>query len=165
MSKNTACGFFLVASILLAGCASNSKNSGVPNATESNTSQASLDGQDIKGQTATCGNGPNEKTFTIEVFEKTLDLGMGFKTTTWTYGQTTPGPLLETCEGDKVTITLKNNTDVSHGLEIATLLRLMPPNTDTLVLPEFLILLECLCITAPPVPLPIYTSKPAWVEQ
>lgn len=118
MSKSTVSGFFLAISILLMGCTLSEKSASTSNAMESNTPRSSLDGQDyLKGQNSTCGNGPSEKTFNIEVFEKTLDLGMGFKTTTWTYGQTTPGPLLETCEGDKVTINLKNNTDVIHGLD------------------------------------------------
>lgn len=76
-----------------------------------------FDGHNIKGQKITCGNGPTKRTFPIEVFEKTLDLGMGFKTTTWTYGETMPGPTIEACEGDTVTISLKNNTDVTHGLD------------------------------------------------
>lgn len=70
----------------------------------------------IKGQAATC-SGPREKAFTLEAREATLDLGMGVRFNAWTYNGTMPGPTLEVCEGDSVTITLVNRANASHGLD------------------------------------------------
>jgi nitrite reductase (NO-forming) len=70
----------------------------------------------LKGQIATCG-GAHGKSFTLETREVQVDLGMGFKFEAWTYNGLLPGPVLEACEGDTVTITLTNHGETSHGLD------------------------------------------------
>jgi nitrite reductase (NO-forming) len=70
----------------------------------------------VKGQLATC-NGPHEKTFNIDVIEKTVELGMGMTFAAWTYDGRIPGPTIEACEGDKVTINVNNKGTTSHGLD------------------------------------------------
>ena len=70
----------------------------------------------LAGQAATC-SGPREKTFTLEARETTVDLGMGVRFAAWTYNGKLPGPTLEACEGDRVTIVLSNHASTSHGLD------------------------------------------------
>jgi nitrite reductase (NO-forming) len=70
----------------------------------------------LAGQSATCA-GPREKTFTLEAREATIDLGMGVRFNAWTYNGVLPGPTLEACEGDHVTIKLANHANTSHGLD------------------------------------------------
>ena len=70
----------------------------------------------VKGQQATC-NGPREKTFSLDVIETTVDLGMGTTFAAWTYNGRIPGPTIEACEGDKVTINVNNKGTTSHGLD------------------------------------------------
>ena len=70
----------------------------------------------LAGQAATCA-GSREKKFTLEAREATVDLGMGVRFAAWTYNGTLPGPVLEACEGDRVTITLANHANTSHGLD------------------------------------------------
>jgi nitrite reductase (NO-forming) len=70
----------------------------------------------VKGQEAAC-DGPREKTFSLDVIETTVDLGMGTTFAAWTYNGRIPGPTIETCEGDKVTINVTNKGTTSHGLD------------------------------------------------
>lgn len=70
----------------------------------------------VAGQQKTCG-GPHEKTFDLTVIEKTVDLGMGTRFGAWTYDGRLPGPTLEACEGDVVTINVHNSGTTSHGLD------------------------------------------------
>lgn len=70
----------------------------------------------MKGQIATC-NGHREKTFTLEAGETTVELGMGLKFAAWTYNGVLPGPVLEACEGDTVTIVMTNHAEAFHGLD------------------------------------------------
>ena len=70
----------------------------------------------VAGQQKTC-DGPREKTFTLDVVETTVDLGMGTTFAAWTYGGRLPGPTLEVCEGDRVTIEVHNKGTTSHGLD------------------------------------------------
>jgi len=71
----------------------------------------------IIGQRATCA-GPREKSFTLDVIEVAdLDLGMSTTFTAWTYGGRLPGPTIEACEGDTVTIVVHNQGTTSHGLD------------------------------------------------
>src|SRR5215468_10017842 len=69
----------------------------------------------LAGQAATC-SGPHQKTFTFEAQETTVDLGMATKFMAWTYNGTIPGPVMEACEGDEVTITMSNHAEIAHGL-------------------------------------------------
>lgn len=70
----------------------------------------------MTGQMATCA-APHDKSFTLETRETRVDLGMGLRFDAWTYNGQLPGPVLEACEGDTVTITLTNHGDTSHGLD------------------------------------------------
>ena len=70
----------------------------------------------VKGQQATCG-GPRQKIFNLDVVETTVDLGMGTKFAAWTYNGRIPGPAIEACEGDQVTIHVTNKGTTSHGLD------------------------------------------------
>lgn len=68
------------------------------------------------GQQATCA-GPPQKTFDLDVVETTVDLGMGTRFAAWTYQGRLPGPTIEACEGDRVTIRVHNKGTTSHGLD------------------------------------------------
>jgi nitrite reductase (NO-forming) len=70
----------------------------------------------LAGQTVTCA-GSREKIFALEAREATIDLGMGVRFNAWTYNGQLPGPVLEACEGDHVTIKLTNHAGTSHGLD------------------------------------------------
>jgi nitrite reductase (NO-forming) len=70
----------------------------------------------VAGQQKTCA-GPREKTFTLNVSETTVELGMGTTFAAWTYEGRLPGPTIEACEGDIVTITVHNKATTSHGLD------------------------------------------------
>jgi nitrite reductase (NO-forming) len=70
----------------------------------------------VAGQQQTCA-GPREKRFNIDVIETTIDLGMGTTFAAWTYDGKIPGPTIEACEGDHVTITVNNKGTTAHGLD------------------------------------------------
>ena len=71
----------------------------------------------IAGQQKTCA-GPREKTFDIDVVETTgVDLGMGTTFAAWAYNGHIPGPTIETCQGDTVTLNVHNKGTTSHGLD------------------------------------------------
>jgi nitrite reductase (NO-forming) len=73
-------------------------------------------GQTVVGQRATC-NGPHHKSFAVEMVEVEVDLGQGLKTTAWTFSGTVPGPTIEACVGDTVTLTVTNKGTMAHGLD------------------------------------------------
>jgi nitrite reductase (NO-forming) len=105
---------FAVTTVIAAaiGCAS---PQGAPASTAS-IPFAAPDLPKLAGQLATCG-AVREKTFTLEARETELDLGLGIKFVAWVYNGILPGPTLEVCEGDHVTITVANHGEVSHGLD------------------------------------------------
>jgi nitrite reductase (NO-forming) len=104
--------FSLLASAMLAsGCAAPGRSAGLADGPF-----VAPDLPALEGQTATCA-GPHEKSFTLDAREATLDLGMGTQFAAWTYNGRLPGPVLEACEGDHVTITLTNHAGTSHGLD------------------------------------------------
>ena len=71
----------------------------------------------IAGQQATCA-GPREKAFNVDVIETTgVELGMGMTFAAWTYNGHVPGPTIEACEGDTVTIHVHNKGTTSHGMD------------------------------------------------
>jgi nitrite reductase (NO-forming) len=71
----------------------------------------------VAGQQQTCA-GPHEKTVDFNVVETSgLDLGMGTRFAAWTYNGRLPGPTIEACEGDVVTIRVHNTGTTSHGLD------------------------------------------------
>ena len=69
----------------------------------------------LKGQQPTCGAG--DKTFEIEMKEVRVQLSDDIQTEAWTFNGTVPGPVLEACVGDAVTIRLTNHGSMAHGLD------------------------------------------------
>jgi len=71
----------------------------------------------LNGQRATC-EAPHSKTFDLEVLE-TAGVELGLETTfaAWTYNGRIPGPTLEVCQGDTVTIHVRNSGTTFHGLD------------------------------------------------
>lgn len=72
--------------------------------------------QSLAGQAKICGH-PTPRTYDIEMGEVALDLGQGLKTTAWTFNGTIPGPILEACVGDTVTLNVTNKGTMAHGLD------------------------------------------------
>ena len=117
---------FIIVAAATAGCASAqppAREAGspavVPAASADNLARTPLTTKNmeaVKGQQATCA-GPREKTFNLDVIETTVDIGMGLTFAAWTYNGRIPGPPLEACEGDKVTINVNNKGTVAHGLD------------------------------------------------
>jgi nitrite reductase (NO-forming) len=71
----------------------------------------------VAGQRKTCTGG-RDKTFNLDVIETDgVDLGMGTRFAAWTYNGRVPGPTLEACEGDLITINVHNKGTTSHGLD------------------------------------------------
>jgi len=71
----------------------------------------------LKGQQAACA-GPRNKTFDLDVVETDgIELGLGTTFAAWTYDGRIPGPTIEVCEGDAVTIRVHNQGSTSHGLD------------------------------------------------
>ena len=71
----------------------------------------------VAGQQKACA-GLREKTVDLDVIEtKGVDLGMGFTFAAWAYNGHIPGPTIEACEGDTVTINVHNKGTTSHGLD------------------------------------------------
>lgn len=72
----------------------------------------------LAGQKDVCAAGPVHRTFRIAAKRADVNLGLGLKTQTWTYGGTLPGPVIEACEGDTVTIRMTNqDTDPVMGAD------------------------------------------------
>ena len=70
----------------------------------------------LKGQHATCAGEPH-KTFNIDMKELKVRLSNDIESVAWTFNGTVPGPALETCEGDTVTLMLTNHGSMAHGLD------------------------------------------------
>lgn len=71
----------------------------------------------VQGQQATCAE-PRDKVFDLDVIETSgVDLGLGTSFAAWTYDGRIPGPTIEVCEGDTVTINVHNRGETSHGLD------------------------------------------------
>jgi len=71
----------------------------------------------VVGQQKTCA-GPHEKIFDVDVIETPgVEIGMGMTFAAWTYNGHLPGPTIEACQGDIVTINVHNKGTTSHGLD------------------------------------------------
>jgi len=71
----------------------------------------------VIGQQKTCA-GPHEKIFDVDVIETPgVEIGMGMTFAAWTYNGHLPGPTIEACQGDIVTINVHNKGTTSHGLD------------------------------------------------
>ena len=68
------------------------------------------------GQQKTCA-GPRHKTVDLDVIETTVDLGLGTTFAAWTYQGRLPGPTIEACQGDTVTLNVHNKGTTAHGLD------------------------------------------------
>src|SRR5262245_3698642 len=104
----------LALSALIAGCAA--PQGATPEDTSNDAPFVGPDVPALAGQAVTCA-APREKKFALETREMTVDLGMGVKFNAWTYNGKLPGPALEACEGDRVTIVVTNHASTSHGLD------------------------------------------------
>lgn len=61
----------------------------------------------VAGQEKTCA-GPREKAFDLDVIETTgIELGLGTTFAAWGYNGRIPGPTIEACQGDRVTINVQ----------------------------------------------------------
>jgi nitrite reductase (NO-forming) len=101
---------WVVAALVLAGCGGRaSDQAGGPLTTKNMPA--------VAGQQKTC-DGPRDKRFELDVVETSgVDLGMSTTFAAWTYNGRLPGPTLEACEGDTVTIAVHNKGQTSHGLD------------------------------------------------
>jgi nitrite reductase (NO-forming) len=59
-----------------------------------------------------------QKSFTLTVEKKWVDIGGGMSYQAWAYDGTIPGPILHVNEGDEVSVQLLNHTPDAHGLNI-----------------------------------------------
>jgi len=99
----------VITSAFLAACGGRQGTVGPPLATKNMPA--------VAGQQATCA-GARDKTFNLDVVETTgVDLGMGMTFAAWTYNGRVPGPTIEACEGDTVTLNVHNTGTTSHGLD------------------------------------------------
>ncbi len=60
---------------------------------------------------------PANKTFTLKVEDKRIDIGLGLSYDAWTYDGAVPGPVLRVGQGDAVTVKLINPTAMAHGFD------------------------------------------------
>ena len=104
----------LASALTFAGCSASAH--AVGGSTELETEGVSR----LAGQQQTCA-GARQKSFALEARETTVDLGMGMRFQAWTYDGHLPAPTIEACEGDDVTITMKNHASTSHGLDAHSL--------------------------------------------
>ena len=70
----------------------------------------------LAGQKAVCAR-PREKTFRLTVQETSVELGAGTTFNAWAYDGRIPGPTIEVCVGDVVTIEVTNAGTTAHGLD------------------------------------------------
>src|SRR5690349_24010966 len=97
--NRTALLFLLLLLLTATACTTGRTTAATPDATPLSTRNIDA----VKGQKVTCA-GPTEKTFDLELIEKTVDLGLGTTFAAWTYNGRIPAPVIEACEGDKVVI-------------------------------------------------------------
>jgi nitrite reductase (NO-forming) len=71
----------------------------------------------IRGQRAILEESFLHRTFAIPIKEATVELGMGFRTNAMTFSGTMPGPVIESSEGDLITLNVPNQGEAAHGLD------------------------------------------------
>jgi nitrite reductase (NO-forming) len=72
----------------------------------------------LAGQKSACANGPRHRVFRIPAMKAPVKLGIGLTTEGWTFGGMMPGPVVEVCDGDTVTIIVPNeDTDPVYGTD------------------------------------------------
>jgi nitrite reductase (NO-forming) len=110
--NRTALLFLLLLLLTATACTTGRTTAATPDATPLSTRNIDA----VKGQKVTCA-GPTEKTFDLELIEKTVDLGLGTTFAAWTYNGRIPAPVIEACEGDKVVIRMNNRGTTAHGFD------------------------------------------------
>lgn len=70
----------------------------------------------LAGQEATCGRAARARTFELKAEEQVLDVGNGVRASVMTLGGRL-APVLEACEGDKVTLRVRNAGEMAHGID------------------------------------------------
>jgi nitrite reductase (NO-forming) len=60
----------------------------------------------------------NVREFIIPITHDTIEIAGGVKYEGWTFGGTVPGPVLRVREGDRVRITLVNESDMPHSIDL-----------------------------------------------
>ena len=106
----------LTLGLALVGACTSQTPSGLSSPSPAPPSLATVGMAGLAGQQVTCA-GPRSKTFDLTVREATVDLGMGTTFDAWTYDGRLPGPTLEVCEGDTVTLRVTNTAGIAHGLD------------------------------------------------
>ncbi|MFQ5682262.1 MAG: multicopper oxidase domain-containing protein [Candidatus Binatia bacterium] len=71
----------------------------------------------LRGQKATCGNGPQKRVVELTANEGVVDIGEGLRMEAWTFNGASPGPTIEVCQGDRVKIVVHNKGAMAHGLD------------------------------------------------
>lgn len=70
----------------------------------------------LAGQEATCGRGPQKRTFELKAEEQLVDVGNGTRAQVMTLGGRL-APVREACEGDTVTLRVINAGEMAHGID------------------------------------------------
>ncbi len=70
----------------------------------------------LAGQQATCGHGSHARTFDLRSEERVVDVGNGMRAQVMTLGGRL-APVLEACEGDTVTLRMRNMGEMAHGID------------------------------------------------
>ncbi|HET7787138.1 MAG TPA: multicopper oxidase domain-containing protein [Myxococcales bacterium] len=70
----------------------------------------------LAGQEATCGRAARARTFDLKAEEQVLDVGNGVRAAVMTLGGRL-APVLEACEGDRVTLRVRNAGEMAHGID------------------------------------------------
>jgi nitrite reductase (NO-forming) len=70
----------------------------------------------LAGQAATCGHAPRARTFDLQAQEQVVDVGNGVHADVMTLGGKL-APVLEACEGDTVTVRIRNVGEMAHGID------------------------------------------------
>jgi nitrite reductase (NO-forming) len=112
-------GLFLTSAVFssLAMAACTGQSSVTAAAATSGSPLATRNVSAVAGQQKTCA-GPRQKTFDLDVVETAgVELGMGMTFAAWTYNGRIPGPTIEVCQGDTVTLRVRNKGTTSHGLD------------------------------------------------
>lgn len=70
----------------------------------------------LAGQEATCGAGPRARLFQLDAEERTVEVGNGIRVQAMTLGGRL-APVLEACQGDRVTLEVRNAGEMAHGID------------------------------------------------
>ncbi len=71
----------------------------------------------LAGQEKTCAGGAQERAFTLVAREHVVPVGMGYRADVMALDGVGTAPIIEACEGDRVTLTLRNEGKMAHGID------------------------------------------------